>query len=450
MAKVRRKFVCNVCGATYSAWQGKCGSCESWNSIIEDLSVVTTRGGATAMGKVKSHSIKSFESHDLKRLASGFGEFDNVLGGGIVRGSLILLGGDPGIGKSTIALQILINLANNKHHVLYVSGEESGNQVRGRTERIDAKADFQVYSDNSLESVLTLLETERPEFAVIDSIQTMYSQAIQGVGGGVAQIAYATNQFMQIAKKLHIALLIIGHVTKEGNLAGPKTLEHMVDTVLYLEGEKNGSLKILKSAKNRFGSTGEVGVFELSEEGMTEVTDPSARFLGTRQFDASGVCRFPSLEGSRVMMMEIEALTNTIAYGYPRRITQGFDQGRLSTICAIIQKRLGIKLDTQDVYLNVAGGFTLDEREADLPAALAIISSFYDIVLPRPFAASGEISLSGEVRRSKLAEKRAKECEKLGFDTLLGGFERINSTKKLKIINTKSINEALKQIKSLK
>ncbi|HYF05702.1 MAG TPA: DNA repair protein RadA [Patescibacteria group bacterium] len=414
MVKEKTIFICEACGARFPAWQGKCGNCGEWNTLKEQrvAGAAAKRSRASVMVK----KLSEFTDTSKKpRFHTGLGEFDVVLGGGMVPGSLILLGGDPGIGKSTLALQTALHLSEQGENVLYISGEESGQQVKMRAARISKHISLPVLPETSLENVLQALVQEHPDLAIIDSIQTLNSEEIAGSGGGVAQITYATNALMRCAKENNITIILIGHVTKEGNLAGPRMLEHMVDTVLYLEGERSGVLKLLRCVKNRFGSTGEVGIFELGDEGLKEVKNPSLYLLGDREKNYSGVCRAAILEGNKVLLTQIEALTAPVAFGYPQRKTSGFDNNRLQLLCAILQKRLGVNLQSYDVFLNVAGGFTLEERAADLPAALAILSSLYDTALPQDLVAFGEIGLSGEIRVSPQADKRMRECQKLEF-----------------------------------
>jgi DNA repair protein RadA/Sms len=352
------------------------------------------------------------------RFSSGDVEFDEVLGGGFVPGALVLLGGDPGIGKSTLALQTALRLSLQGVNVLYISGEESVQQIRLRATRIDKSVDLQVLADTNLDSILANLEAHHPALAVVDSIQTITSDAVNGVVGGVSQVAYATNSLMRLAKSLHITLLVIGHVTKEGMLAGPKTLEHMVDTVLYLEGERFTTLRLLRCNKNRFGSTGEVGVFEMLDTGLAQVSNPGALFLEHRSGSVPGTCVTAILEGNKVLLLEVQALTNTSAFGYPKRAASGFDVNRLQLLVAIMEKRLGAKLQNQDIYINVAGGFELDERAADLPVVLAVLSSLYSKPLPATLVAFAEVGLAGEVRMVTQLDKRIKEAAKLGFNEI--------------------------------
>ncbi len=382
--------------------------------------------------------VKEAES---ARFFSGIGEFDDVTGGGIVPGSLVLLGGDPGIGKSTLALQISIKLGDS---VLYVSGEESVYQIKYRANRLDSKHKLQVLSETDLDAVLAAVEATHPKLVVIDSVQTMYSENATGVAGGVAQVTNAVQRVMRLAKQMHISFIIIGHVTKEGFLAGPKTLEHMVDTVLYLEGERFASFRILRCVKNRFGTTNEVGVFEMGGEGMVEVKNPSQLFLSDEQLSASGNCVTAILEGSRALLLEIQALTSVTNFGYPKRTTAGFDNNRLQLITAILAKRAGINVSNQDIYINVAGGVKITEPAADLAVALAIVSSLKDITLDATVVI-GELGLSGEVRFAPNLEKRVREVEKLGFKRIIcPRFRTAIKTSKLEVLQVRTLGEAIK------
>lgn len=417
MPKTVKQFTCSNCGFATSRWQGRCPECNEWNTFSESV-VATTKGGVPASAG-KPQSLRDAGKVTTERFLSEIGEFDTVLGGGFVPGALVLLGGDPGIGKSTLALQAALAMSKQGESILYVSGEESAHQIKLRSDRIDATTDLRVLCETNLETILSTLDAEKPSLAVIDSIQTITSENVNGVVGGVSQVAFATNSLMRMAKSSHITLLIIGHVTKEGMLAGPKTLEHMVDTVLYMEGDRFTSLRLLRCIKNRFGSTGEVGVFDMKETGLVEVKNPAALFLEHRTEHVPGTCVTAILEGNKVLLLEVQALTNPTSFGYPRRAASGFDTNRLQLLIAIMEKRLGVKLGNQDVYINVAGGFDLDERAADLPVVLAILSSLHNKAVPHSMLAFGEVGLAGEIRGVTQVDKRIKESQKLGFDIIL-------------------------------
>jgi DNA repair protein RadA/Sms len=423
MPKEKIAYICANCSFQSLRWQGKCPECGEWNSFeqrkISGSSKGKTGFSGSAIGKVVSLS----EVGDLKfdRISSGVAELDMVLGGGIVPGSLLLLGGDPGIGKSTLALQVALNMGSNNQKVLYISGEESPQQLKMRSRRIPSGADIEIMGETNLETILDTLVSVKPDLAIIDSIQTLNSSEVGGVVGGVSQLSYCTNALMRVTKENHIAVLLIGHVTKEGMLAGPKTIEHMVDTVLYLEGDRFMSLRLLRSSKNRFGSVGEVGVFEMTNEGLIEVANPSLMFLENRGSALPGSCIAAVLEGNKTLFLEVQALTNPSSFGYPKRATSGFDVNRLQLLLAILQKSLKLELNTQDVYINVAGGFKIQERAADLPVVLAILSSFKNRALPEDLVAFGEIGLLGELRGVAQADKRLREAEKLSFKNVIVG-----------------------------
>lgn len=433
------QFVCSLCGGVTSKWQGKCPECGEWNTLSEKR-MSTPRKLTSSASAAKPVRLHEAENAGTTRFSSQFSEFDLVLGGGFVTGGLVLLGGDPGIGKSTLALQSALAMQKIGQRVLYVSGEESAYQIKLRADRIDKKTDLEVLSETNLESILSVLESQTPDLAIIDSIQTIVSDQVNGVVGGVSQVSFATNSLMRFAKQSGTTLLIIGHVTKEGMLAGPKTLEHMVDTVLYLEGERFTSLRLLRCIKNRFGSTGEVGVFEMLETGLSEVKNPGALFLEHRTSGVAGTCVTAILEGNKVLLLEVQALTNPTSFGYPKRAASGFDTNRLQLLLAIMEKRLGVKVSSQDVYINVAGGFQLDERAADLPVVLAVLSSLKNKALPSELVAFGEVGLAGEVRGVTQIDKRLKEAGKLGFSEIITA-KNFKSAGDLKIKAIKFISE---------
>ncbi len=433
-------FVCSNCQSKTPRWQGKCTECGEWNTLVQQA-VVGKRSSSVLTPK--SVDLFGVELSAHNRILTGISEFDEVVGGGIVPGSLVLLGGDPGIGKSTLALQLSMNITNK---VLYVSGEESVSQIKLRADRIKKQHSLEVLADTSLDQVLSAIEAMGPELVIIDSIQTMYSETTSGVAGGVAQVTSAVQQIMRLAKQSHISFIIIGHVTKEGYLAGPKTLEHMVDTVLYLEGERFASFRILRCVKNRFGTTNEVGVFEMAGGGLVEVKNPSQLFLGEDSIEASGNVITAVLEGSRALLLEIQALTSVSSFGYPKRTTAGFDNNRLQLLGAILSKRAGLNLSNQDIYVNVVGGIKIDEPAADLAVALAVVSSIKDSVI-KETVVIGELGLSGEVRYVPNLEKRIKEAEKLGFKRIICPKNKISTKSgKIEIVQVKTLTEALKYI----
>lgn len=437
--KTKIIFRCSNCGASFSRWQGKCGTCGNWDTLVEERETVMTGVSAGSLKAASIQKLSEVEERFTKRVSTGIPEFDEVLGGGIVLGSLILLGGDPGVGKSTLALEIA---TRSDAKILYVSGEESLHQLKIRSERLDVQKDILVISETNLPGVLAAVEKAQPQIVIIDSIQTMYSEAASGVAGNVAQVSSATQSIMRMAKEKHISFLIIGHVTKEGYLAGPKTLEHMVDTVLYLEGERFASFRILRCVKNRFGTSNEVGVFEMSSKGMAPVKNPSEMFLQQRDLTASGNVVTAIVEGSRALLVEIQALCSKTSFGYPKRAASGFDLNRVQLIAAIISKRLNLNLSDQDIYINVVGGMKIADPSADLAAAMAIISSVKNFSLSNTLVI-GELGLSGEIRAVANMEKRVKEAEKLGFEKIILPSSKITSTK-TKLIKVKTLHDAVK------
>lgn len=439
MTKTATIFVCSSCQYKSSRWQGKCPECGEWNTLEERREIVRSGGGAGI--RTTAIDLSVLKASISERLKSGISEFDEVLGGGLVPGSLVLLGGDPGIGKSTLALQVVMNLSSAD--VLYVSGEESAAQIKLRSGRIKINTALQVLCETDLASVLDFIQTAKPKLVVVDSIQTMYSAEASGVAGGVAQVTFAVQQIMRLAKTLHITFLIIGHVTKEGYLAGPKTLEHMVDTVLYLEGERFATYRVLRCVKNRFGTTNEVGVFEMLPHGLVEVKNPSQLFLGEDSIAASGNVVTSIMEGSRALLLEIQALTSTSNFGYPKRTTAGFDNNRLQLLCAILGKRAGLNLSNQDIYVNVVGGIKIEEPGADLAVAVAIVSSVKDVVL-KNVTVVGELGLSGEVRFIPNLEKRIKEAEKLGFKQIICPKARVIPKSRIEVLQVRTLQEALR------
>lgn len=436
MPKTQTIFVCSNCQYQASKWQGKCPECGQWNSFEERKQTGNKGRIGTASAPV---SLSEVETGIYGRFQTKIGEFDEVIGGGIVPGSLVLLGGDPGIGKSTLALQISLNLAGE---VLYVSGEESASQIKLRTQRIAPHGNLKVLAETDLQQILSSVEAEKPRLVVIDSIQTLYTEQASGVAGGVSQVTFAVQQMMRLAKQSHISFVIIGHVTKEGFLAGPKTLEHMVDTVLYLEGERFANFRILRCVKNRFGTTNEVGVFEMTKQGLLEVLNPSQLFLGDESVKASGNVVTAVLEGSRALLLEIQALTAATNFGYPKRTTAGFDNNRLQLLAAILSKRGNLNLSNQDIYINVVGGIKIEEPAADLAVALAVVSSFKEIVVEDTVVV-GELGLSGEVRFVPNLEKRIKEAEKLGFKKFICPKMKSIPKSKIAIHQVRTLGEAI-------
>ncbi|MBO4904480.1 MAG: DNA repair protein RadA [Lachnospiraceae bacterium] len=425
-------FFCNECGYESSKWMGQCPACKSWNTFVEEPVVKTAQSGRTVTlrNAPEPVSVSAVSMESLERCKTGMSELDRVLGGGIVPGSLVLVGGDPGIGKSTLLLQLCRNLAGQGHKLLYISGEESLGQIKMRAMRMgDFSDDLMLLCATDLEEIEQVIRKHKPEAVMIDSIQTMYSGNVSSAPGSVSQVREATNILMNIAKSLTITVFIVGHVTKEGTVAGPRVLEHMVDTVLYFEGDRFASYRILRAVKNRFGSTNEVGVFEMRGDGLAEVTDPSQYMLSGRPKDSSGSCVVCCMEGTRPMLVEVQALVCRSGFGIPRRQATGTDLARVNLLMAVLEKRMGYKLSECDAYVNVAGGMKLSEPAIDLGIALAIVSSFTNTVIPEDIAAFGEIGLSGEVRSVPLADGRAAECFKLGFGGIMMPASNASSVK---------------------
>lgn len=417
--KVKTKFVCNECGYETSKWMGKCPECGSWNSLSEFAELPPVKGGGITGLSVTPVPIDQVELSSEERLSTGSSELDRVLGGGAVKGSLILVGGDPGIGKSTLLLQVCNHLAKTGA-VLYVSGEESQKQIKMRAKRLGAlEPDLFVLSETNTAQIEKALSQKPYSAVVVDSIQTMYDQGITSAPGSVSQVREATLLLMRIAKEKGITVFVVGHVTKEGSLAGPRVLEHMVDCVLYFEGDGNQAFRILRGVKNRFGSTNELGVFSMNETGLCDVPNPSSLFLEGRAESAPGSCVFCSMEGSRPILSEIQALVSRTAFGMPRRTASGLDYNRMVLQIAVLEKRAGLQLSASDIYTNVAGGLRLDEPAADLAICLAIASSFKNKTgLPKTVV-FGEVGLTGEIRGVSFAEQRIREARKQGFERFL-------------------------------
>lgn len=422
MAKANKTmFFCQECGYESSKWQGQCPGCKAWNTFVEEPAQIVKGIRTQNSGReLKPVALKEVSLTEQTRVSTGMKELDRVLGGGIVRGSLLLVGGDPGIGKSTILLQVCRNLSAAHHKVLYISGEESLQQIRMRAGRIgEFTDDLLLLCETNLEDIRTTIERCKPEMVVIDSIQTMFSGEVTSAPGSVSQVREATSVLLQIAKGLDITIFIVGHVTKEGNVAGPRVLEHMVDTVLYFEGDRHASYRILRGVKNRFGSTNEIGVFEMRSDGLVEVENPSEYMLSGKPQGASGSVVACSMEGTRPVLLEIQALVCHSNFGIPRRTAAGTDFNRVNLLMAVLEKRLGMNLSTCDAYVNIAGGIRMTEPAIDLGIILAIISSFRDKAIADDVLAFGEVGLSGEVRAVSMAEQRVLEARKLGFHQVI-------------------------------
>ena len=422
--KTKSVYICSECGYKSPKWMGKCPGCNEWNTMQETL-VSDKKPAASAAKTVLSgerrapKKISEVTIDYEKRCKTGIGELDRVLGGGIVQGSLILVGGDPGIGKSTLLLQICEN-AGKDHKILYVSGEESEGQIKIRAKRLGVTTEnLYLISETDVEAIIENINFEKPDIVIIDSIQTMHRDDIASAAGSVPQVREATNAFMHIAKSMGISMFIVGHVTKDGALAGPRVLEHMVDCVLYFEGDRQMSFRILRAVKNRFGSTNEIGVFEMRDVGLCEVDNPSKRLLEGREADTSGSCVVCTMEGTRGVMAEIQSLVTPTGFGNPRRMASGIDFNRMVLMIAVLEKRARMNLSNSDVYINVAGGLRIDETAVDLGICVAIASGQYDVSLPPDMMFIGEVGLGGELRSVSQLEKRLAEASKLGFSSAI-------------------------------
>ncbi|MFB3885246.1 MAG: DNA repair protein RadA [Thermodesulfobacteriota bacterium] len=453
MAKAKTHFVCQSCGYEVPKWLGRCPGCQEWNSLVEERVIEEKAPERDLLGfESEAHPtpITEIAGEEKGRLQIGIGEFDRVLGGGIVLGSVILVGGDPGIGKSTLLLQVMNRIALQGKKILYVSGEESLQQTKMRAERLGIFSDHLfVVSETSLEKIVQDIQTLKPSAAVIDSIQTIYSSDLPSTPGSITQVREASSRLLYLAKHLSIPIFLVGHVTKEGFIAGPKVLEHMVDTVLYIEGEASHSFRILRAVKNRFGSTNEIGVFEMKDSGLVEVFSPSEFFLSERTQPASGSVVMPSLEGSRPILVELQALVVPTHFGFPRRTAQGIDPNRISLLVAVMEKRLGVHLNNHDIFLNIAGGMRVEEPAADLGVIASITSNFKDQLIDPEIVTFGEVGLGGEVRGVNQSEVRVKEASRLGFKRCLlpkQNQEKMKGIAGIELIGVKTIQEAIKTL----
>ena len=416
-------YFCQECGYESAKWMGQCPGCKAWNTFVEEtVSAKKPASGTTGRTEKRQEPVilRDISLSEDERQTTKIGELDRVLGGGIVPGSLVLVGGDPGIGKSTLLLQVCRNLADRQVSVLYISGEESLRQIKLRANRIGEFSDkLQLLCETNLEVIREVIQRKKPEVVVIDSIQTMFHEDVSSAPGSVSQVRESTNILMQIAKGMGVSIFIVGHVTKEGNVAGPRVLEHMVDTVLYFEGDRHASYRILRAVKNRFGSTNEIGVFEMCGTGLEEVKNPSEFLLNGRPEDASGSVVACSMEGTRPILVEIQALVCQSNFGIPRRTAVGTDFNRVNLLMAVLEKKVGIHLGSSDAYVNIAGGMKMTEPAIDLGICLAVVSSCKDIVIPDNVMVFGEVGLSGEIRAVSMAGQRVQEAKKLGFETVM-------------------------------
>lgn len=450
MAKIKTSYICSECGFESPKWYGKCPSCGEWNTLNEELNSQQTKNSFSNSFSTVNQvlALDDICGENDERIPTKIEEFDRVLGGGIVKGSLVLLSGDPGIGKSTILLQICQNLGSKGRKILYVSGEESANQIKLRAVRIGVTTkNLFILSQTDLATIVECIKAEKPDIVIIDSIQTMVYEQVNSSAGSITQVRECTNVFMHTAKGLGIPIFIVGHVNKDGAIAGPKVLEHIVDTVLYFEGERNYSYRILRGVKNRFGSTNEIGVFEMTADGLKEVLNPSLMMISGRPKNTSGTCVACVMEGTRPILAEVQGLVCATGFGTPRRMSTGFDYNRMSMLLAVLEKRAGYFFNNMDAYVNVVGGLKLDEPAADLTVALALVSSLKDKAVDDKTIAFGEVGLAGEIRAVNNCEQRIAEAKRLGFERCIIPFHNYKSiTNSLKstfdIIPVRNIREA--------
>lgn len=461
--KIRTEFVCSECGSVSAKWFGKCPSCGAWNSLEERMpsaadgpAFARKKGSGvseTLHTEQKSRSVNEITYDEKDRINTGIGEFDRTLGGGLVQGSVTLLSGEPGVGKSTLLLQVCGCLGNTKK-LLYVTGEESPSQIKLRAKRLGVSCEnILIYAETDISEIIAEADITDPDIIVIDSIQTMLDPDSSSASGSITQVRSTTTRLIRLAKSRNVSIIIVGHVNKDGGIAGPKVLEHMVDTVLYFEGEKQYSYRMLRAVKNRFGSTNEIGIFEMESEGLCEVTNPSEYLLSQRAVNVSGNCTLCVMEGTRPILAEIQALITNTAYPVPKRVSNGLDYNRLAMLTAVLEKRLGLRLSSSDIFVNIVGGLRIDDPSGDLAACLAIISGCRDLLIDEKLIAMGEIGLAGECRAIGSIEQRIRESVRLGFDTILipkRNFERLSVKCKefasgagVKILPVASITDAI-------
>ncbi|MFN5772377.1 DNA repair protein RadA [Flavobacterium sp.] len=450
MAKLKTTFFCQNCGAQYAKWQGQCNACKEWNTIVEEIiqkeEKVAWKGTVEVKKAPKPLKIREIDSAQEIRLNTGDGELNRVLGGGIVPGSVILLGGEPGIGKSTLLLQLSLMLP---YKTLYVSGEESQKQIKMRAERINPNNESCfVLTETKTQNIFRQIQEVDPEILIIDSIQTLHTDYIESTAGSISQIRECTAELIKFAKETNVPVILIGHITKDGNIAGPKILEHMVDSVLQFEGDRNHVYRILRALKNRFGSTAELGIYEMQGSGLREVTNPSEILISHREEELSGTAIASTLEGMRPLMIEIQALVSTAVYGTPQRSTTGYNAKRLNMILAVLEKRAGFRLGTKDVFLNVTGGISVDDPAIDLAVVGAILSSNEDIAVGKEVCFAGEVGLSGEIRPVNRIEQRIQEAEKLGFTTIfVSKYNKVTLPNlKIRVVLVSKIEEVVSEL----
>ncbi|MBI4427959.1 MAG: DNA repair protein RadA [Ignavibacteriales bacterium] len=453
MAKILTKYVCQSCGYVSPRWVGKCPNCSEWNTFVEEASqpMKASRKPSGVGSKIEPIPMQDVEKEDVPRIKTNIIEFDRVLGGGLVHGSLILLGGDPGIGKSTLMMQMALELKDQV--ILYVSGEESIRQIKMRAERLQAREvkNVLLLAETNLDLILDVIDRGEPDLIIVDSIQTMYRPGLESAPGSVSQVRESTALLLRLAKTRGIPVFVVGHVTKEGTIAGPRVIEHMVDTVLQFEGEAHYSYRILRALKNRYGSTNEIGIFEMHDSGLREVQNPSAVFLSERHFGTSGSTVVASIEGSRPILIEVQALVTPTSYGMPQRNTTGFDLRRLSLLLAVLEKRVGLHVGSFDVFVNIAGGVKIDEPAVDLGIATSITSSLRDVPVDSTSVAVGEIGLGGEIRTIGQIEKRVQEATKLGFKRIVvpqNNLKNVTPNGDIEIVGVDRVEKAMEVLLS--
>ena len=455
MAKIKTKYVCQSCGYENPKWLGKCPECMKWNTFVEEIEDKSSKSNHRETFVIDKSSQKPVNINSItikheERFSSGINELNRVLGGGIVRGSLVLVGGDPGIGKSTLLLQVSESVAQSGKKVLYISGEESESQIKMRAERLNAKSEnLYIMAENNLNIIEHNLEGFDPDLIILDSIQTVFTPDIASAPGTVSQIKEGTSRFMRISKKMGISTFVVGHVTKEGSLAGPKIMEHMVDTVLYFEGERYNTYRLIRAVKNRFGSTNELGVFEMSEKGLQELENPSKALISEKPENASGSVIVSTVEGTRPMLLELQALVSPTSFGIPRRTATGIDFNRVNLLLAVLEKRAGMQIQNQDVYLNIVGGIKINEPSMDLGVILAVASGFRNIPISGEVAVTGEVGLTGEIRGVSYFEKRISECRKLGFKKIIipkSNYEAVKDVKGIEIWPVENVRQAINMV----
>ncbi|MCD8347252.1 MAG: DNA repair protein RadA [Lachnospiraceae bacterium] len=452
-AKTKSVFFCQNCGYESSKWMGQCPGCREWNTFAEEPKVISKKAASGTIRRdstPRPRTLSQIEMGEAPRVTTGMGEFDRVLGGGIVQGSLVLVGGDPGIGKSTLLLQMCRNLAANGKKLLYVSGEESPQQIRMRAQRMgDFSENLKILCETNLADIRETISQELPDIVIIDSIQTMYHEEVSSAPGSVSQVRESTGILLQIAKGMNITIFVVGHVTKEGVVAGPRVLEHMVDTVLYCEGDRYAAYRVLRSAKNRFGSTNEIGVFEMRQEGLVEVPNPSEYMLEGKPEGASGSIVACTMEGTRPVLLEVQALVCKTNLAFPRRTAAGTDLNRVNLLMAVLEKRAGLRLSSSDAYVNIAGGIRMSEPALDLGIVLAVASSFRDQPIDEKTIAFGEVGLSGEVRSVSMAEQRVREAKRLGFTSVIlpeSCRKQLVRVEGIELIGVRSVRDAIMKI----